>query len=56
MTQKISFKLSFIVAFVIGLTVLSVSNFFVTEERIYSQPKAYVIGAIPPSITLWDMY
>lgn len=56
MMQKISFKLSFIVAVVIGLTILYVSNFFVTEERIYSQPEAYVVGAIPPLITLWEMY
>ena len=56
MTQKISFKLSFIVVVAIGLTALCNSNFFVTEERIYSQPEAYVGGATPPSITLWEMY
>ena len=56
MTQKISFKLSFILAVLIGLTTLYVSDFFVTEEIIISQSKAYVVGATPPSITIWEMY
>ena len=55
MTQKISFNYSLVLAVMISLTVCYVAVIFSDEDRVYPEPKAYVVGATPPTIVMWEM-